>query len=109
MPVKRISDLEGELVIDHRESPGVSEALVREAGLPAGAGRGLFKAPIYTCGHCQKGVTVVIGAFGTREKRYVCSGCRKVLCDQCARKKALTGVCDPFERKIERHLIEVAR
>lgn len=104
MSVKRIQDLEGELFIDHRNSPGVPEEMLRIAGLPPEAGRGLYRGPIYTCGHCQRGVPVIVGAFGTREKRYVCSTCRKVLCDVCAKQKSLTGVCDPFELKVEKAL-----
>jgi hypothetical protein len=102
--MSKINDLEGYLLMDHRDSPGVPDEMVKLAGLPEGAGRGLFECPIYTCGHCQKGVPVVVGAFGTREKRYVCSKCRHVLCLDCARAKALTDVCDPFESKIERML-----
>jgi len=99
-----LKDLEGILTLDHRDSPGVPDHMVKLAGLPEGAGRGLYECPIYTCGHCQRGVPVAIGAFGTREKRYLCSHCRKVLCDECGRLKALTGVCDPFEAKAERRL-----
>lgn len=99
MSVKRIQDLEGELLIDHRNSPGVPVELLTAAGLPIEAGRGIYEGPIYTCGHCQRGVTVIVKAFGLREKRYVCSGCRKVLCEGCAREKTLTGVCVPFEAK----------
>lgn len=99
--MKRIQDLEGELVIDHRNSPGVPDEILEQAGLPTGTGRGLFEAPIYTCNHCQQGVTVIVKAFGLREKRFVCSICRKVICEDCAKEKALTGVCVPFEAKVE--------
>lgn len=102
--MKRIQDLEGELTIDHRNSPGVPVDLLEKAGLPAEAGRGLYEGPIYTCGHCQRGVTVLVGAFGTREKRFVCSGCQHVICEGCAKEKAQTGVCVPFEAKVEAHL-----
>jgi hypothetical protein len=104
MPVKTLRDLEGELTLDHRDSPGVPADMLHKVGLPAEAGRGLFQTPIYTCGHCQRGVTVIVKPFGMREKRYVCSQCRKVLCDECGKRKALTGMCDPFEAKVERYL-----
>lgn len=104
MSVKRIQDLEGELLLDHRNSPGVPADMLRQVGLPPEAGHGLYRCPTYTCNHCQKGVNVIVGALGTREKRYVCSGCRKVLCEECARRKSLTGVCEPFEEKIEIYL-----
>lgn len=100
--MKRLQDLEGELLIDHRNSPGVPAEMLRAVGLPEQMGRGIYEGPTYTCNHCQAGVTVIVGAFGTREKRYVCSICRKVLCARCAREKALTGVCEPFEAKVEK-------
>lgn len=104
MPLK---DLEGELLLDHRNSPGVPVEMLRQAGLPDIAGRGLFEAPIYTCGHCQRGVVVIVKAFGVREKRYVCSGCRKVICEGCAREKALTGICKPFEARVLEQLAQL--
>lgn len=99
--MKRIQDLEGELLIDHRNSPGVPMELLAASGLPLEAGRGIYEGPIYTCNHCQAGVTVVVTAFGGREKRYVCSGCRKVICPQCAEEKTRTGMCVTFEQKVD--------
>lgn len=105
--MKRIQDLEGELLLDHRNSPGIPVEMLRQAGLPEEAGRGLYRCPTYTCAHCQRGVPVVVKAFGFRETRYVCGGCRKVLCPECAQRKALTGLCEPFELKIEQYLSQI--
>lgn len=107
--MKTIRELEGELLIDHRNSPGVPAELLHAAGLPTEAGRGVYEAPIYTCGHCQAGVFVVVTAFGGREKRYVCGGCKHVLCDACAKQKSLTGICTPFEAKIDAYLESVEK
>jgi hypothetical protein len=107
--MRMIKDLEGELTIDHRNSPGVPADMLAKVGLPAEAGRGLYHAPIYTCGHCQRGVPVIVGAFGAREKRYVCRGCSHVICEGCAREKALTGVCVPFEAKVHAYLESVEK
>lgn len=107
MSVKRIQDLEGELTLDHRNSPGVPAEILRQAGLPLEAGRGLYTCPTYTCGHCQRGVPVVVKAFGVRERRFVCGVCAKVLCEGCAKRKQETGLCEPFELKIERYLSQI--
>jgi len=107
MSVKRLQDLEGELLIDHRNSPGLPRELL--ADLPPGAGRGIYEGPIYTCSHCQAGVTVIVTAFGGREKRSVCGGCQKVICENCAREKARTGVCRTFDQKVDEHLNALER
>jgi len=107
MSVKRLQDLEGELLIDHRNSPGVPQELL--ANLPPGAGRGIYEGPIYTCSHCQAGVTVIVTAFGGREKRHLCGGCGKVVCASCAEEKARTGVCKTFDQKVDEHLNALER
>lgn len=109
MSVKRLQDLEGELLIDHRNSPGVPKELLAASGLPLEAGRGIYEGPIYTCNHCQKGVTVVVAAFGMREKRYVCGSCKKVVCEDCARQKHITGVCQTFESKVDQYLQSIEK
>lgn len=107
--MKTIRELEGELLIDHRNSPGVPAELLHAAGLPTEAGKGVYEAPIYTCGHCQAGVFVVVAAFGAREKRYVCRGCSHVLCARCAQEKVLTGMCVPFAAKVDAYLESVEK
>lgn len=96
--MKRIQDLEGEVVIDHRNSPGVSGELMIAQGLPPEAGRGLYEGATYTCGHCQR--IVFVNSLRTRE-RHVCRGCMHVICDPCAAEKARTLECVPFEKKVE--------
>lgn len=98
MFVKTIRSLEGEITIDHRNSPGVPDELVFSAGLPIGAGRGLFEAATYTCGHCQ--AVVVMNPSRTRE-RCICHGCQHVICDACAIQKAKTLECRPFEKLVD--------
>jgi len=95
MPMKSIRSLEGELTIDHRGSPGLSDLLVKQAGLPPGSGRGLYESATYTCGHCQ--AIVVMNPQRTRERAY-CRGCQHVICDGCAVVKAQTLECRPFEK-----------
>lgn len=96
MPTK--STHEGYLIVDHRESPGIPQGLENAAGLPPGAGRGVFEAATYTCNHCQ--VVVVINPLRTRARGY-CSKCDHYLCDACEATKALTGICKTVEQIIE--------
>src|SRR5882757_2764191 len=74
---------EGELMIDHRNSPGLSEGFARKLGLPPrelGAG-GLFEAAMLRCNHC--GVTQVKNPARTRE-RFSCADCGcGYICDNC--------------------------
>ena len=107
--MKKISDLEGYVMIDHRASPGVPAKILDELGLPHEAGRHLYEGPTYTCGHCQRQVIVAVGAFGTREKRYVCRGCAHVLCQSCAEEKTRTGICNPFEKQVDELLTAAER
>lgn len=98
MSVKRIQDLEGELVIDHRNSPGVPQELLIASGLPPEAGRGLYEGACYTCNHCQ--AVVMVNSLRTRE-RHVCRGCMHVICDRCAEEKAKTLQCVTFQQKVD--------
>lgn len=89
---------EGYLSIDHRESPGLSEAAVHGAGLPPGAGSGLFEAPTYTCSHCCR--VVIVNPLRTRAREW-CAKCDKIICDDCSRVMAATGECKPFKQIVE--------
>lgn len=84
---------EGYLLIDHRFSPGVSDDVVKQAGLPIGAGRGLYESATYTCSHCQ--AIVVLNHLRTRDRGY-CRKCDHYVCDICATALAQTGICKPF-------------
>ena len=96
--MRRIQDLEGYLLIDHRNSPGISAQDLHSFGLPADAGQGIYEGATYTCGHCQRGVFV--NSLRTRE-RHICRVCMHVMCDECAAAKALSGVCHTFDQKVD--------
>ncbi len=96
MPTK--SSHEGYLIVDHRDSPGVSESLAVAGGMPPGAGRGVFEAATYTCNHCNR--VVVINPLRTRERAY-CSKCDAYICDECGAVKAITFECNSMEKQIE--------
>lgn len=82
--------LEGYFLLDNRESPGLSDDLVRSVGLPVGAGRGQFEAPTITCSHCHR--VVVLNPLRTRDRAW-CAKCDHYLCDACGVVLAQTGVC----------------
>jgi hypothetical protein len=74
---------EGYLMMDHRASPGIPEAMARAAGLPSqhvGEGRLLEMATLKCC-HC--GGVFLKNPERTRE-RGSCAKCAKYLCDDCA-------------------------
>jgi hypothetical protein len=91
---------EGWICMDNRESPGVSDALLRTVGvsLPPGAGVGMFEAPTITCSHCQ--TVLIVNPLRTRDRAY-CQKCDAYICDGCGTAMALSGVCKPFAQLIE--------
>lgn len=76
---------EGYLMVDHRNSPGVSEELIREAiagGIncpvySSGPGQ-LSEVGFVSCSHC--GITVVLNPKRTRPRGY-CAKCDHYICD----------------------------
>lgn len=71
---------EGYLLIDHRNSPGVSEELIRASGKNApviGSGQ-VFESGTVTCAHCN--VVVVLNPNRTRPRGY-CRKCDQYVCD----------------------------
>jgi len=91
---------EGYLMIDNRESPGVSDEIGQALTpqLPLGFGRGMFEAPTITCSHCQ--VVVVLNPGRVRKRPY-CAKCDHYVCDVCYGVLVQTGVCKTFKQIIE--------
>ena len=89
---------EGELFIDHRYSPGISEELVRKTNLPSGAGQGVFEAPTFTCSHCQ--TVVVLNPLRNRERAW-CRYCDHYICDDCGGILARTRECKTYTQFLE--------
>lgn len=89
---------EGYLLIDHSNSPGLTEADAVAAGLPAGGRSGLFEAPTYRCNHCCR--IVVINPARTRDREY-CAKCNHYICDACGAAKAITGICRTVNQIVE--------
>lgn len=94
-----LSRHEGYLLIDHRGSPGLSEADLAAVGLPFQAGRGVFEAATITCSHCQ--ALVVRNPLRQRERAY-CPRCDHYICDACGRARAAAGgACRSFKQLVE--------
>lgn len=103
---------EGELVIDHRESPGITAADIAHMpamyrnGYPV-IGKGQFyESAVNTCSHCQRGI--IINPLRTRERHY-CRGCDRYICDNCALLMKLGASCSPFWRQVERIASKVTK
>lgn len=82
---------EGYLIIDHRCSPGIPEAIARGMGLPpAGVREGaVFEAATKRCRHC--GGVVVLNPERKR-LRASCAKCAgEFICDACATAAAQPG------------------
>ena len=98
---RSLSDGSGYLVIDHRDSPGLTPEDV--AGVPgaiAVPGGTQLEADIQQCTHCQRGVLLNPGRVRARA---VCPKCHHYLCDSCeAARLASGGACVPFKAVLDR-------
>jgi hypothetical protein len=91
---------EGYLLINHKDSPGLtdSELIIGGSMLPPGAGRGVFEAPIITCSHCETGL--IVNPLRTRDRAY-CPKCDHYICDKCEIVRVQTGVCKTYKQFID--------
>src|SRR5882724_5133890 len=71
---------EGYLLIDHRASPGMPEAMIRACGLDIkGTGAGAaFESPVVACAHCN--TAIILNPLRTRARGY-CRKCDAYVCD----------------------------
>lgn len=76
------SSYDGYLMVDHRASPGLPEAVALRMGLdPLALGEGkVFEASTVGCPHC--GSHVVLNPMRTRERGH-CMKCNRYICDAC--------------------------
>lgn len=89
---------EGYLLIDNRDSPGVSADLLHQAGklglapvVPSGA---TFESATVTCAHCN--AVVILNPNRTRPRGY-CAKCDAYVCDTPA-----CGLeCRPFKKLLD--------
>ncbi len=100
-------ELEGYLMIDHRNSPGISPEEAALAGrdtLPVGRGR-IAEFPAINCSHCQR--LVVMNPGRIRDRAY-CGKCDRYICDHCEAERVRTGVCKPFKQVIDEFIDDAA-
>jgi hypothetical protein len=87
---------EGEILIDHRASPGLTADEIGTFGAPA-VGKGeVYESAIYTCSHCE--CAVVINPQRSRERSW-CGKCDRYLCDECGYRLRLTMECRDVRRQ----------
>ena len=90
---------EGVVVLDNRDSPGISSELTHNTNLPPGTGQGFAELPTFTCSHCQH--VVVMNSARTRSRGY-CRKCDHYICDACEAEKVLSGgVCVTYKQKLD--------
>lgn len=101
-------ELEGYLLIDHRESPGITQAEAAQAGrgtIPVGRGM-RFESATINCSHCSR--LVVLNPDRSRERGY-CPKCDHYICDTCEATRVATGVCYPFKRRVAEFIDNAAK
>lgn len=93
-----LSRYEGYLLVDNRESPGVSKEFASTTGALAVGRSTLYESATYTCSHCQR--LVIMNPTRGRERGF-CRHCSHVICDGCATHLAKTLVCVPFKKILD--------
>ena len=97
----RKRDQEGVLLIDHRNSPGITPEFMRANNLDGPAvGAGItYETAIVVCHGCQG--DIVLNPNRSRERAW-CMSHDAYLCDNCdARRAAAGGTCIPLRQKLE--------
>src|SRR5215469_13220023 len=103
----------GELIVDHRASPGLPEDFARLVGYdPAQVGEGkIYEVKTLCCSHC--GGCAIPNHFRTRE-RARCLECNNIeghyICDACDYLRNQPGyVHRPFVQQIDEQLTQIVR
>lgn len=89
---------EGEVLIDHRDSPGSNELLAHAIGAPHVPSGVKYESAVFGCSHCQR--QVILNPQRTRERGY-CRKCDRYICDQCTTIMAQTRECVPFKKVLD--------
>src|SRR5690348_15615409 len=100
--------LEGELFIDHRNSPGLPAEIAVQMGVPikmVGKGQTLELA-FYVCSHCD--AEIILNPERVRP-REMCMKCHMPICDQCHGVMQYTGQCRERSIRIEEFENQVAK
>lgn len=89
--------LEGYLLVDHRDSPGIEDQI------GCGGGR-LFEVATYSCCGCQRGI--IKNPDRSRARNY-CRAHDKYMCDGCALTYKVTGVHKSYKQVMDEHEAQV--
>jgi hypothetical protein len=106
MPYQSNRSQEGYLLVDHRNSPGITQADLLTVPEPMRqqfmATTGVFESPTMRCSHC--GTMVVLNPQRTRARGY-CAKCDHYICDG-----PLCHLdCAPFMQRVESTQEQAAR
>lgn len=90
---------EGYILVDHRESPGISQEDVAPGyvGLLVGKGQ-KFESGFVCCSHCQS--EIILNPLRTRDRGY-CPKCDRYICDSCAAELHRLGVCRTWAQVVD--------
>jgi hypothetical protein len=88
----------GYLVIDHRDSPGLSAEFAARAGAVSAPGGLVTERDVKQCAHCQRAVVLNPGRVRARG---VCLKCDAYICDECVGVLAAGGGCVPFRQVLD--------
>jgi len=92
---------QGEILIDHRNSPGITPEFMRANGLEGapcvGAGQ-VFEAAIKNCKHC--GADVIMNPLRSRDREW-CFFCDAYICDRCGLMRKLGAAHKPLGALLE--------
>lgn len=91
---------EGEILIDHRNSPGITQEFLHHhhIGGPAVGAGVTYRSALVVCHHCQ--ADVILRPDRTRERAW-CWSCDHYICDGCGVLMKLGAPCTPFIGKME--------
>lgn len=90
----------GYLVVDHRDSPGLSADDIARAPVPTDVlpGSTMTERDVMQCSHCQRGVILNPGRVRARA---VCPKCMHYICDPCEAVRVKSGACVPYARVLD--------
>lgn len=92
---------EAYVLIDHRNSPGITHEFLKVNNLDApavGSGQ-VFESAMTVCHGC--GADVILNPNRSRDREW-CMVHDAYLCDRCALWRKLTGSCTPLKERLHR-------
>ena len=90
---------EGYILIDHRNSPGISQEFLKTNNLdgPAVEAGKVYESSVWVCAHCH--ADVILNPNRSRDREY-CFYCDSYICDNCGLLKKLGVTHKPMRQII---------